>query len=175
MAQFKDVFSTTAKVLGALVIISVVVGLGFLFLGGLGSALAPAVSNSPARDAKPVEKDAEDSLRTAMPRSVWDRGVARAVKHHCYVPGMNQEEVVRALGEPTQKSDMGDHGSDWMWKLPPGKCVKYDGDKCVEQETKEGRVSFTPSGNVNYAVDACETIGGDFAYLSLAEVFGKGN
>jgi hypothetical protein len=170
VTQFKDVFSTTAKVILALVIISALVGVGFLVLGGLGGTLMPASSTSSTRAAT-AEEDAADALRATMPKSMWDRGIARAVKHHCFVSGMNQEEVVRALGEPTQKTDLGDYGSDWTWQLPPGKCLKYDGDKCVEQEKNEPRIAFTRKGSLHYATDGCETLSGHFVYLSRDELF----
>jgi hypothetical protein len=42
MAQFKDVFSTTWKVLIALLLISVVAGVVIVVLGGVGSVMVPA-------------------------------------------------------------------------------------------------------------------------------------
>ncbi len=169
MAQFKDVFSTTLKVLLALLIISVVLGVGFLILGGLGSiASGPSsTANSPSTSSDNIETK-PDALRTTMPKSVWERGIARAVKKHCITDGMSKEEVARAWGEPTKKED-----ANWTWQLPPGKCLKYDGDKCTEKEERHKIIFFTAKGNVFLEGDACQTINDDFIYFEGSQLFGK--
>jgi hypothetical protein len=175
MAQFKDVFSTTLKVLLALLIISAVLGVGFLFLGGVIGGLASiAKSPSPTTTTEnDVREDEADAIRTTMPKSLWDAGIARAVKKHCYTEGMSKEEVAQALGEPTQKTDHTSVGDDWTWRLPSGKCLKYDGDKCAEQEKREKVIFFTPKGNVYLEGTSCRTINDDYVYLERSELFVK--
>jgi hypothetical protein len=177
MACFRDVFSTTAKVVLALFIISALIGVGSLVLGGLGSVVIPtsstsepgsgvisAGSTSSIETATHPEDDAADALRTTMPKSVWERGMARTVKHRCFTGGMSKEEVVRALGEPIEKSDFSDDiGSTWTWQLPPGECLKYDGDKCIERKKNSQRVFFTAKGNVRQQSE-CEAFNGDYIF-----------
>jgi|ERR1019366_4765366 hypothetical protein len=139
MAQFKDVFSTTAKVILSLLIISAVVGLGFLILGRLGSAITPASSAS----ADPNENEA-DALRAAMPKSAWDNLIAKAVANHCVTDGMNEEEVFRAVGEPNLKYD-GKEISTWTWH--PAK-------------PNETTLFFTGKGNVYLWSSGCKTLAG---------------
>jgi len=163
-------FRQPLKVLLALLIISVVIGLGAAILSGLGSVVgSPPASTDKETDIYETEAD---TLRTMMPKSAWDEGIARAVKKHCFTHGMNKEEVVRALGEPTKKEDHSYNGeSTWTWKLPPGKCLKYDGDKCVEQEERDQTIYFTANGNVRLAVDGCQTVNDDYVYFDSRELF----
>jgi hypothetical protein len=93
MAKFGDVFSTTGKVVLALVIISVGIGLTFEALGGLGN-----VVRSPQIDQYQIYAD---ETRTGMPTTNWEKGLGRAVKEHCVTDGMSGEEVVRRWGEPS--------------------------------------------------------------------------
>lgn len=139
MAQFKDVFSTTAKVILSLFIISVMVGLGFLILGRLGSTIAPASSAS----ADPSENEA-DALRAAAPKSAWDNLIAKAITNHCVADGMNEEEVLRAVGEPNLKYD-GKGISTWTWH--PAK-------------PNETTLFFTGKGNVYLWSSKCKTLAG---------------
>ena len=90
----------------ALVIISALVGVGFLVLGGLGGTLMPASSTSSTRAAT-AEEDAADALRATMPKSMWDRGIARAVKHHCFVSGNESGGSGAGLGRT--------HGKRLIW------------------------------------------------------------
>ncbi len=133
MAQFKDVFSTTLKVFLALLIISAVIGVAGLILGGLGSAVnSPSVSTKTETDTHQTDADA---LRTTMPKKTWDRGVGKAVKKHCFTEGMNKEEVVQALGEPTKKEDYPYSGeSTWTWQLPSGDVT---GEICTRWNERE--------------------------------------
>jgi len=172
MAQFKDVFSTTLKVFLALLIISAVIGVAGLILGGLGSAVnSPSVSTKTETDTHQTDADA---LRTTMPKKTWDRGVGKAVKKHCFTEGMNKEEMVQALGEPTKKEDYAYSGeSTWTWQLPSGKCLKYDGNKCIEQEERRKTIYFTTKGNVYLQGSSCQTLNDDYVYLDSRELFKK--
>src|SRR2546425_7419114 len=101
MAQFKDVFSTTAKVILSLLIISAVIGVAFLILGRLGSAIIPANSSPPGA---PGEDEA-DAIRSAVPAPTWDSVIVKAVTNRCVTDGMNKTEVLRAIGAPDLRYD----------------------------------------------------------------------
>jgi hypothetical protein len=176
MAQFKDVFSTTLKVFLALVIISAAIGVAFLFLGGLGSVVTSTSTNASSTKTE-VNKyqTAADAIRTSMPKKTWDKGLAKAVSKHCYTDGMNKEEVARALGEPTKKEDHAYDGeSTWSWQLAPGKCLKYDGDKCAEQEERKTVVYFSANGNVYLEGNSCKTLDSNYIYFDRYQLFGHG-
>jgi TonB family protein len=153
MAKFSDVFSTTAKVVLALVLISILCVVGSLvFFGsiaGIGTAITRIMSGNSADKAW---FDKADTVRTTMRKSVWDKGMERAAEKHCYITGMNKEEVARALGEPTTKESATRPSGlvifAWNYFLPTGKCLKYNGDNCVEKEQWKQRVIFTDKGNV---------------------------
>jgi hypothetical protein len=172
MAQFKDVFSTTWKVLLALVLISAIIGACTIALGGLGWMMGRSSSTpSAASIAVSADDQAADALRTTMPKSIWDRGMARAVRNHCFTEGMSKEEVIRAVGEPTERNDYNSEiGSIWVWQLPPGKCLKYDGDKCIEQVKNSQTIIFTAKGSVR-GQSGCETLTGKYVYFSNSELF----
>ena len=147
MATFSDVFSITWKVLLALGIVSAIIG-------------TKTTEDRPAGIAKTpqLQFDEADAFRTTMPKSVWDKGIERAVKKRCFIQGMNKEEVTRAVGEPTTKTSS-PSGNSWTYQLSPGKRLKYDGDTCIEKETHEQIVFFTPKGNV-WMGEGCETLAG---------------
>ncbi len=175
MPKFSDVFSITWKVLLALVLISVLCVVGSLIffgtIGGIGRAILGTKEVHPVGTPSALQPkfDEADAFRTTMPKSVWDKGMDRAVKKRCFIQGMNKEEVARALGEPTTKTS-GALSSSWTYQLPPGKCLKYDGDTCIEREKHEQVVFFTPKGNVWMGV-GCQTLEGNFAYIELEDLF----
>lgn len=173
MAQFKDVFSTTWKVLAALFLISMIVGVIIAILGGLGTVMVPAKSEPSSVSAMATAEDqAADGLRSTMPKSRWDWGMARATKNHCITEGMSKEEVVKAVAEPTERRDYSaDVGSIWEWHLPSGKCLKYDGDNCIEQGKNSQTILFTPKGHVRGQPEGCETISGRYIYFSNSHLF----
>lgn len=171
MAKFTDVFWTTVKVLLALLIISIVVAAAVSVFGGLGSTIMPSAKPT-SISLRNSEDDATDAVRTSMPKSVWDRGIARAVSHHCYTNGMSKDEVFHALGEPLERKDYGGEiGSAWTWQLPAGKCLKYDGDSCIEHKENHQIIFFTPAGNANGATEGCETLAGKYVYFANSELF----
>jgi len=151
MAEFGEVFSTTAKVVLALIIISGVIGLVWWGLGGLGAAM-----HTPPVDQAQVSAD---EIITRMPKTTWDRGVAIAIGAHCIVDGMSEKEVLQSFGEPTEKQDFGTE-RDWIGNLPPGDCLKYDGDKCAEQVKRQRTVRFTVNGHVFREFWGCKDLDG---------------
>jgi len=168
MAAFKDVFSTTLKVFLALVIISTILGIGYVVVVGIGAGVSSTGSSTQSNPFDPYDTRA-DAVRTRMPRTVWDKAIAKAIKRHCYIEGMSKQEIAQALGEPTEKQGYSS-GDTWTWQLPPGKCVKYDGDKCVEQEKPHKVIFFSPNGNARLASSMCETLDGKIVFYDL---FGK--
>lgn len=166
MPEFKVVLSTTAKVLLSLVVISAVIAVGIGLLGGLAMLSKPSTTNAAAAALRDPAADEADAKRTSMPKSVWDRGVARAVNHHCFTDGMSKDEVLRALGEPTQKSEYGKTGASWSYQRPAGKCLKYQGDLCAEREENRTIVFFTGNGNVEMQSSDCESLNGDYIFTS---------
>lgn len=139
MAQFKDVFSTTAKVILSLLIISAMIGVAFLIVGGIGSAVAPVNSGVGAPGA-----DEADALRVTVPKSAWDSVIAKTAANHCVTDGMNKEEVLRAVGEPDLRYD-GTGISSWTWH---------------PRKTNETTIFFTAKGNVYLWSSGCKTISG---------------
>jgi len=126
---------------------------------------------APAAPAKPAQPDIAgraDAVRTSVPKSIWDKAVAKAVQNHCYLQGMSEEEVIRAVGPPTQKNESGGVGATWTWLLPPGKCLKYQGDECVERQQDKQIVFFSAAGNAE-AIDVCQTLSGKFVIFDLLE------
>jgi hypothetical protein len=155
------------------VILSILGGIGYAVLHGLGTVVTnnggTTTSGSVAGSARSAEYDAADNFRITIPKSVWDKGMERAVKKHCFIPGMNEEEVARALGEPSTKASLAT-GDTWTWLPPGGKCLKYDGDTCVEKEKHEQIVFFTPKGNAWNGI-GCQTLKSDFAYYDSSDLF----
>jgi hypothetical protein len=168
MAKFNDVFSVTAKVVLSLMVISLLIGVAFYALGGVGSII-----QKPRPDAA---QDMADEARSSMPQTKWDKGIAKAIKVHCITDGMSKEEVLRSYGEPTKKTDYtynnGLKGSEWVWELPPGDCLKYAGENCVERETRQKMIMFTAKGNVFKVGYDCVSI--DDHYYRSQELFGSG-
>jgi hypothetical protein len=170
MAKFTDVFWTTAKVLLALLIISIAGWVAVGVFGGLGSAVMPSAKPTSV-SLRNSDDDVTDAVRTSMPKSAWDRGMARAASHHCYTNGMSKDEVLRALGEPSERKDYGGEiGSNWTWQLPAGKCLKYDGDNCIQHEENHQIIFFTSGGNAKGAA-GCETLAGKYVYFANSELF----
>jgi hypothetical protein len=141
MAQFKLVFSTTAKVVLSLLIISAAVGVAFPILSGLGSPVAQ--TNSIALQVTTGDEDS-DTIRKATPASAWVNIVDKAVTNQCVMDGMNQAEVVRAIGEPGVRFD-DNLKSSWTWH---------------PQRLNETTIFFTSKGNVYLWSSSCKSLRG---------------
>jgi hypothetical protein len=146
--SFNRVFSITWKVLLSLAVISLIVWFATGIVGGLSRRL----SLSHEKDERQLSVEEADARRTSMPKSQWDRGVAKAVARHCIFDGMSMDEILLAFGEPTERSGYNSLPNatlvyDWNWRLPDGDCVKYDGEKCVERKKNQRIVWFTAKGN----------------------------
>jgi hypothetical protein len=140
MAQFKDVFSITAKVILSLFIISAAMGVGFLILGGLGSAIAPSNANPLGA---PGEDEA-DAVRNTMPAPAWDSVIVKAVTNQCVTDGMSKGEVLRAIGAPDLRYD-GPRISSWTWH---------------PRKASEATMFFTAKGNVYLWGSGCKSLSG---------------
>lgn len=141
--SFGKVFSTTGKVILALVLISVGISAVLGMIRLLDSSTRSNASSSNLHD---YENKVADEKRTTMPLSKWNKGVAAAIKQHCPAVGMNKEEAEKAVGKPMNPSD-----STWSFERDTEKeCIKYDGDKCAEHkiEHETSFVEFSPNGHV---------------------------
>jgi hypothetical protein len=164
MATFGDVFSTTAKVILALLIISAVSAVAIKMLGGAVDAV-----RSPQID---QVQESADETRNKMPQTRWAKGVAKAIKEHCVTDGMSEAEVLQSLSAPTEKTNYdGGEGGAWTWKLPAGECLQYEGDNCVKREERHRTIQFTAKGNVFKEGWGCISLDG--RYFDNQSLFGR--
>jgi hypothetical protein len=91
MAQFKDVFSTTAKVILSLLLISLAIGAGLFFLGSVILLSSPAQLDPLFSS----EEEWADGRRGTMSPVAWNILVDHAIANHCVTDGMSEEEVAR--------------------------------------------------------------------------------
>lgn len=177
-ADFKTIFSTTAKVWASVILIAAIVCAAVLILGGLLAGLGSVAKSADSgvstatddmgRYVDEARRRAADGRRSSMPRSAWNAGIARAIKNDCVTDGMNQSEVLQALGQPAEKTDY-----DWKWNLRPGKCLKFDGENCAEREQNQEIVFFTPNGNVYKTGENCQTLDqkDQYVFINKSQIF----
>lgn len=151
MAKFVEVFSNTAKVLFATAIIIGLSYAGFAWIHWLGSS--STVSAEVAQSKKIYDEEsakrnaAADARRTMVPASRWEKVVLAGIKQKCVVKGMSKQEVEKALGVPSEKSEWGTYGSAWKYtSYDKTQCVKYAGESCSEYKEDGTLVNFTPNG-----------------------------
>jgi hypothetical protein len=163
MPEFKTVFGTTWKVVLSLTLISLVAWIAYSIVGSF------THSNERNEEIRRIEADNkawdenQDTCadHTKMPKSVWDKRVAWAVKHRCWFNGMNRDDVIRALGRPT-KEEAHDTYSSLFWSWQTKDCVRYSGDTCVEHRQQEQHVDLLRDGYVvRWIDDECRTINGE--------------
>lgn len=170
MPDFKTVFEITWKVVLSLVIISL--------LSWLLYPIIEHIVHSDERNAAIRKQDAYNTARNEqedtsaehakMPQSVWDKRVAWAVKHHCWFNGMNREELVLALGKPTNESAQGTYSSlSWSWQTKD--CVHYSADACTEYRKEEQHIDILANGYAErrYSDNDCHTLSGEHQLLGL--------
>jgi hypothetical protein len=134
-----NLFSTTAKVILSLLIISAMIGVARPILGGR-SAVEPANSNSPGT---PGEEET-DTIRNAAPAPAWDNLIVKAIANQCVTDGMSEAEVLLAIGEPNERYD--DPGiSSWTWH---------------PRKLNETTIFFTPKGYVYLWNSGCKSLRG---------------
>jgi hypothetical protein len=150
---------------GILCMLTVVFG---LFGGGTWYAYKYPQSPGSLTDAKSENKPAPPAWvteeRSKIPKSVWDKRVAWAVQHHCYFIAMSRDEIVQALGEPTEEASY-----DLTYKRQTQECVRYNGDACSEYKT-EKQIIFLKDGYEDKELSSgggCRTLYGDSHYLGL--------
>lgn len=167
MATFKDVFNITWKVVLSLVIVSVIAGAAYMLLRVFGEVAKEVAKKETAGAAgKEIENRYDTSdYHTKMPKSVWDKQVAWAVEHHCHFAGMSKEEIIRALGQPTEEKD---YALTYAWETKD--CARYDGDACVEYK-KGSKIIFLRNGHresFQYGTDEdCDTLSGEYGIRGL--------
>jgi TonB family protein len=149
MAKFGEVFSTTWKVLLALFVISVGIGLISLVIGVMGRA--GGGSSSSDEWTRTYEVKNADEAYAKMPKSQWDGEIKRCIEEHTVIEGMTKDQVKQAVGGSLRSYSMVTlKGSDQ-------KCIKYEGEQCVEyppDEVKSFTLHFTPKGNLIWDEDS---------------------
>jgi hypothetical protein len=164
MPAFKEVFSTTWKVLLALFLISLGLGLAFFIVQGA----RDSTENQRTTDEKKAEYSSHDTsnYRTKVPKFIWDKRLEWAIAHHCYFAGMSKAEIIQALGQPTGDGDYDDNGYgagviSWSWKTD--KCARFNGDQCAEFQ-KQSKIVFLQNGYASSETStdySCETLQSD--------------
>src|SRR5438094_8613969 len=162
-ATFKAVFSITWKVVLSLMIVSVIAWIVYgLVTAPWGDAIKRDVT------AKNADKDLYDAsdYHKKRPQSVWDSRVAWAVGHHCHFAGMSREEIIRAVGQPTEVKDYA-----LTYTLPTKDCTRYDGDTCTEYKMDSNAI-FLHNGhqelsNYTPAHHYVQTNSGEHHYFGL--------
>jgi len=135
-----NLFSTTAKVVLSLLIISAMIGVAFPILGGLGSAVEPVNSNSPGT---PGEEET-DTIRNATPAQAWNNLIVKAIANQCVTDGMSEAEVLLAIGEPNERY-VDQEISSWTWH---------------PRKLNETTIFFTPKGYVYLWNSGCKSLRG---------------
>ncbi len=153
MTKFSEIFSTTWKVVLSVFLISLLIslGIGFIYvvIGGFRRASGGFSSDEWTRTYH--VKNADEAY-TKMPKSEWDGEIKRCIKEHTVIEGMTKDQVKQAVGggKPWSYSIITLKGSD-------KKCIKYEGEQCVEyppDEVKSFALHFTPKGNLIWDEDS---------------------
>ena len=149
MAKFSEVFSTTFKVIAALVLISAAAGIVYAIInhvnesGKIHEDYKAAVKEEDERFTKAEAK------HTSMPLSQWNKLLAAGIKQHCAFEGMHKDDVEKALGKPSDVSQNYDKTESWTYTFEDQKqCLRYDGEKCAEHPKHQSVVYLTPGGYV---------------------------
>src|SRR5438477_2576802 len=135
MATFNEVFSTTWKVLLALILISLGIGFIYMIIGAIGNGSRSSTS-SHELSSPGIDYEHADTAPTKMPKSVWDRMVKGNLDAHVPMEGMSKEQIAQILGKPTTSAatSNGMGGETWIYTkvVKKGECQKYEGDNCVQ-------------------------------------------
>lgn len=153
MAKFSEVFSTTLKVWTSVLLISLAGGAIYLFFAAASKVGTVGNPDSTANvDPWAADYSQADDVHTKMPKSKWDKMVAAAIKQHCALEGMSEQEVERALGKATKvdeklKDCAQCSGDTWTYEsTDKGSCEKYDGDNCVQYAQHTDIIFFSRNG-----------------------------
>jgi hypothetical protein len=95
---------------------------------------------------------------------VWDKKVAWAIQHQCYFKAMSRDEIVQALGKPTEEASY-----SLTYKRQTKDCTRYNGDVCSEYKT-EDQIIFLKDGyedNQLNGANGCRNLHGEHQYLGL--------
>ena len=131
--KFGYVFSTTGKVLLALFLISLGIGVIYFVFAGIGSGVNSRDTNSSYEstyiDSQATYNESADNKSTKMPISQWNAAIAAAINAHCPTEGMTKEQLEQAIGKPTTvKPTDGTGGETWAYERTLQKeCIKYSG------------------------------------------------
>jgi zinc-ribbon domain len=150
--KFGQVFSTTGKVLLALLLISVGIGIVYAIISGVADSSGGSGGSHYDEWKKQYEEKNANEASTKVPKSQWDKEMKRCIRQHTVVEGMTKDEVRKAVGgdEPWTFTIVTRKGTD-------EKCVKFSGEKCVEyppDEVKTFTLHFTPVGHLIWDDDS---------------------
>lgn len=149
MAKFSEVFSTTFKVIAALILISLGAGVIYLIVNHVDESAKIHEDYKQATKEEDARITNADAKHTSMPLSEWNKLVATAIKQHCALEGMHKGDVEKALGKPLETSHNYDNTESWKYVFEDQKkCLKYEGEKCAEHPKNDGTVYLTPAGYV---------------------------
>jgi hypothetical protein len=162
--SFGKVFWTTGKVILALCLISAVVGVIALIVGG-GMASTSTSSTTHISDQfhmAPYYIEHSNNRPSTVPSSQWKKIITASIKAHCALGGMTKEEVEKSLGKPQKTTTevpggpIPGTGEVWIYESDiKGKCLKYSGDACIQNEMdhKVLTLQFTPEGRLAYHLE----------------------
>jgi hypothetical protein len=162
--KFGDVFAITAKVLGALFLISIGIGVVYTVIEAAGDVgRGPTSGNNVLGSIYIESKDhydkQADEKHSLLPESKWHKLVSAAIGQHCPVEGMTKEETEKAVGKPQSSAPFpGPRGKGevWIYEISTdGGCLKYDGERCSEHkiERKATKFYFSPNGNLTFSYE----------------------
>jgi hypothetical protein len=149
MPKFSEVFSTTFKVVAALFLLSLIAGVIYFFMTHVSESSNARETLDDVHQAQAQRYAAAEAKHTSMPLSRWNKIVAAAIKQRCAFEGMYKDDVEKAFGKPTETQHNYDQSDTWTFISEDArKCVKYDGDKCVEHPKNKDIVFLSPGGYV---------------------------
>ncbi len=153
MAKFSEVFSTTFKVIAALVLISAAAGIVYAIMTHVNQSSKDRETSREIYKDEAKKEDERiikaDAKHTSMPLSQWNKLLAAGIKQHCAFEGMHKDDVEKALGKPSNVSQNYDKTESWTYTFEDQKqCLRYDGEKCAEHPKHQSVVYLTPGGYV---------------------------
>lgn len=169
----KSVFSTTSKVFISLLVISAVIGIGYLVIAVGPSVAADQANRDRNRDTEQylqhLNEQEADNAHSKVPASRWKASVASSIKKHYPQTGMTRDEVKAAMQPqiPLTQENVGtspyysDNTHLYYERTSPTKdCLSYSGEKCAQYSKikKYSYCSFSPNGFLEKCESGQETI-----------------
>ena len=103
---FGEVFSTTAKVVLSLLLLSAIISGGYFLLESAGRTASESQSSQAMDEAlRDIDIERADANHTKVKKSDWDKMVKDAIAAKCPVLGMTKNEVAEVLGQPVSATN----------------------------------------------------------------------